>query len=200
MNNTEKTNDNLIQGVMIRHGKTKGNLEHRYVGGKTDIPLAEEGILALKDVRVPEAEIVFISPMIRCLETAEILYPGIERVVIEGFRECDFGDFENKTADELLTTDPRYQAWVDAGGGSDFPGGESMETFQERSCLAFEESVSICMARGIRRAAWIFHGGSVMAILGRYGVPKQEYYDYQVKNGRGYKVAVRLPEIHYEVF
>ncbi len=44
----------------------------------------------------PEADLVFVSPMRRCLETAEVLYPGQEPVVIEEFRECDFGLFEGK--------------------------------------------------------------------------------------------------------
>ena len=34
--------------------------------------------------------------MRRCLETAEILYPGIRSEIVPDFRECDFGTFEYK--------------------------------------------------------------------------------------------------------
>lgn len=109
---------------LIRHGMTEGNREKRYIG-KTDEGLCDEGRRMLERRKAageyPEADLVFVSPMRRCLETAEVLYPGQEPVVIEEFRECDFGLFEGKNYREL-TGNVHYQAWIDSGGDAAFSG------------------------------------------------------------------------------
>ena len=45
----------MAEIILVRHGKTAGNLEGRYIGSRTDEPLCEEGIHALEErcVRVP---------------------------------------------------------------------------------------------------------------------------------------------------
>ena len=108
---------------MFRHFATAGNLEKRYIG------TTDEPILPVSSVSgVPEVEIVLASPLLRCRETAGLLYPRLDPVLIEGFRECDFGAFEGKNYREL-TGDQDYQAWIDSGGILPFPGGESMASF-----------------------------------------------------------------------
>ena len=39
--------------VLIRHGKTAGNLAGRYIGCRTDEPLCPEGIAQLREGRYP---------------------------------------------------------------------------------------------------------------------------------------------------
>ena len=80
--------------VLIRHGKTAGNLAGRYIGCRTDEPLCPEGIAQLREGRYPAVERVFASPLRRCRETARLLYPAMEMEIVEDFRECDFGAFE----------------------------------------------------------------------------------------------------------
>ena len=60
--------------ILIRHGKTAGNEEHRYIG-RTDLPLSEKGRAELKELwpHGIAADAVFASPMRRCLETAAYL-------------------------------------------------------------------------------------------------------------------------------
>ena len=81
---------------LLRHGQTRGNLERRYVGS-TDEPLCPQGREALAGVRAPEADRVYVSPMVRCRETAALLYPGMVQEVVPGFRETDFGSFGGHT-------------------------------------------------------------------------------------------------------
>ena len=54
---------------LIRHGLTAGNLEGRYIGAGTDLPLCDEGraqLAALKrDFTYPPVELVFTSPLLR---------------------------------------------------------------------------------------------------------------------------------------
>ena len=60
--------------IFIRHGLTAGNLQKRYIG-RTDEPLCEEGILSLRSKEYPQYEVLVCSPMRRCLQTAEIIFP-----------------------------------------------------------------------------------------------------------------------------
>ena len=85
---------------LIRHGKTMGNLYHRYIG-TTDEPVLEEEMEKLKSRNWPDAEAVFESPLLRCRQTAEIICPGRPVRIIDEFAECDFGSFENKNWQEL---------------------------------------------------------------------------------------------------
>ena len=82
---------------LIRHGQTKGNLEKRYVGS-TDESLTREGAKGLleKRGRYSPVEMVFASPMKRCLETAEILFPGIPCRKIKGLRNVTSGNLNMK--------------------------------------------------------------------------------------------------------
>ena len=171
-----------MKWILIRHGQTQGNIERRYIGCRTDEPLCTRGRENLKLRDYPKVQRVFVSPMLRCRETAAILYPDIRPEVVEDFRECDFGAFENKSYQELSGR-PDYQAWIDSLGEAPFPGGESRAAFAARCADAFEALTK----RGIDEdCALIVHGGTIMAIMERYAVPKGSYYDFQVKNGDGY--------------
>ena len=91
--------DHQVTLVFIRHGATKANKEHRYLG-RTDEGISEEGIGELlsyqRQGRYPNVDCLFTSPMKRCLETARILYPNLHPTVIPDWAETDFGQFEYK--------------------------------------------------------------------------------------------------------
>ena len=169
--------------LLIRHGLTRSNLEHRYIGCRTEEPLCETGIAALKNGHYPPVSRVLISPMLRCRQTAAILYPALSPEVVDDFRECDFGRFEGKSYDEL-NGNPDYQAWIDSGGTLPFPGGESREMFIARCVRAFENVAGLWA----RDTAVIAHGGTLMAIMQSHARPRQDYFDYQVKNGQGFRL------------
>lgn len=166
--------------IFIRHGKTAGNLQGRYIG-RSDEPLCDEGRRELMAKSYPAADTVIVSPMSRCIETAELIYPDREPLNCEGLRECDFGDFEGKNYAELSGSED-YQRWIDSGGEMAFPGGESKKSFSERTVAAFEEMI----AQVDGTVALVVHGGTIMALLERFALPKREFYDYHVKNGGGY--------------
>ena len=128
---------------LIRHFATEGNLEKRYIG-VTDEEIKAECVLEhtlKKEENGREEwkpELVIVSPLRRCRQTAEILFPGAEQVVCEQMRECDFGLFEGKNYQEL-TGNPKYQSWIDSGGTKAFPGGEDPMEFRKRCVCGFEE-------------------------------------------------------------
>ena len=175
--------------VLLRHSITAGNLVGRYIG-TTDESLCPEGIQLLKMKKMPEAELVYTSPMKRCKETAALLWPGISQKIIESLRECDFGEFENKNYKEL-NGNPKYQAWVDSCGALPFPGGESQEQFRLRCRNGFLEAVKDMKEKDIETAAMVCHGGTIMSILEPWGLPKKDFYGWQVKNAEGF--FIRLP-------
>lgn len=173
---------------LIRHSMTAGNLKKRYIG-RTDEPLCEEGILLLKERVYPAVQRVYVSPMRRCIQTAKIIYPGQQAVIIEEFRECDFGLFENKNYKELAHLS-QYQEWVDSGGTLPFPEGESKEAFAKRCVEGFECTSMQCRKEHIDAAAFVVHGGTIMSIMEQYAYPKKNYYDYHTGNGEGYELVM----------
>ena len=131
--------------TLIRHGKTSGNREKRYVG-ITDEALSSEGELEIKTRAYPKADIVFSSPMMRCLQTAKIIYPAMEPVVIPDLRETDFGRFEG-----VDRSDREYQA-AKREYFVRYPGGESFFDLVARVYPLLEEL-------GDTNALLVTHGG-----------------------------------------
>lgn len=168
---------------LLRHGATKGNREKRYVGA-TDEPLLPESRAALSSLCLPAVSRVYISPMLRCMETAALLYPNVPVEAVSGFRECDFGEFEYRNFKELKDR-PEYQAWLDSRGRVAFPGGESREAFSFRVVRAFDRVAGKAEKQN-GDAAIIAHGGTIMAIFEARSLPARDFYEYQVANGRGY--------------
>lgn len=168
--------------IFIRHEKTIGNIEYRYIG-RTDQPLCNDGINDIKSHKYPYADIVICSPMKRCIETAKLIYPDKNAVIYDDLRECDFGDFEGKNYIEL-SRNINYQKWIDSIGVIPFPNGESQEIFKQRSVKTFDKAVFDNKSCG--SIVFVVHGGTIMAVLEKYSVPKRDFYDYQVKNGCGF--------------
>lgn len=171
--------------ILIRHGLTAGNTEKRYIGCRTDEPLSDSGIRLLSDFEYPRAKIVYSSPMRRCVQTAQLIYPEHPVISIDDFRECDFGAFEGKNYDELKE-DPDYLKWLDSGGNSPFPGGESRSSFSVRCIDAFDKLRRLQLPSPV---AIVAHGGTIMAVMERYARPARSYFDYSVPNGCGFVLS-----------
>lgn len=168
--------------ILIRHGSTSGNLKKKYIG-RTDEELCTEGINQLTGRNYPDCELVVSSPMKRCTQTAEIIYPHIPIKIYSNLRECDFGSFEGKNYIEL-TGEPEYQRWIGSGGTLPFPEGEAHDSFVKRTVRTF--NMAVTENSGCNSMAFTIHGGSIMAIMERYAVPEGSFYDFSVSNGGGY--------------
>lgn len=178
--------------AFIRHGITQANKERRYLG-KTDESLSEEGIAILEFYKMqklyPDVEYLFTSPMKRCTETAEIIYPALCPIIIPEWEEINFGRFEYGNYEELKN-DAQYQEWINSGGTLDFPEGESRNDFTlrcKRGFIRMCDELSLATERNAKKSAsagMIVHGGIIMSLLSLYD--GNDYFDYQVSNGRGY--------------
>lgn len=175
---------------LIRHGATAGNREKRYVG-RTDEPLCPEGRQGLIIAEgYGGVQMTYTSPMLRCIQTADLLFPDTPKIIVDDLRECDFGDFEYQNYLELQDN-PDYQKWIDSGGRIPFPNGESREQFQNRCADAFGKVLSDAFQKKYEKIAFVVHGGTVMSILDRFASDGGSYYDYQVKNGDGFLVQAK---------
>ena len=178
----------MLKIWLIRHGMTEGNRHQRYIG-VTDEALCPEGVELLNNFSYPAVQTVFVSPLRRCRETAEILFPGQKVRIIDQLAECDFGEFENKNYKEL-SGDPRYQSWIDSNGMMAFPGGESKEECAARNIEGFQRTVTACIRENIEEAAMVVHGGTIMNIMEAYALPKKAFYEWHLGNGCGYLVEL----------
>ncbi len=171
----------MIRVLFVRHGATAGNLERRYIG-RTDEPLCPLGVEQVRQLREEEltADYLFISPMRRTRQTAQLLFPHLTARVEEGLRETDFGVFEGRTATEL-SGNADYQRWLDTMCQGAIPGGEQVADFKRRCCETFQE----CMQKLPEGCcvAFVVHGGVIMSVLEAYACPHRDFYDYHVPNG-----------------
>ena len=196
--NTGTDTQTEIRLTLIRHGATFSNKERRYLG-KADESLSPDGIRTLEksvaDRIYPTADVLFSGPMKRCLETAQILYPGQTPILIPEWTEMDFGAFEGHNYQEL-SGDPNYQRWIDSGGTLPFPEGESREAFIARNLQGYEKMLEILQqgfaaGQTMYYVSVVVHGGTIMALLSHF--PGGEYFDYQVKCGQGYSGRLVFP-------
>ena len=179
--------------ILIRHGTTQGNLEKRFVG-TLDVPLAPHGEELARKVSptLPAVEHIYRSPLMRCRQTAELLWPGVEMTVVEELRETDFGPFEGKNHEELKD-DPLYQAWIGQGDRLNFaamPVGETAQQVVERVSIGLGKLAKDAAARGFERVGVVSHGGALMGLLSQYGRPEREYYGWMCPNCGGFRAAL----------
>lgn len=176
----------------IRHGMTTGNAEGRYVGHQ-DLELSlpgREELEYLKDTCVyPDPPVVFTSPLKRCLETCEVLFPGVEPVIIRDLIEYNFGEFEGHTAEELQQYD-EFAAWLSGGMDAAPPHGESNAEFGERIRSALENIVEGLLKTGITEAAIVTHGGIISVLMALYCLPEAPASEWVCMNGAGFTVRI----------
>ena len=168
---------------LLRHGETAWNAQGRYLG-RTDLPLTPAGRAALGPAGFAPAR-VYVSPLRRTAETAEILFPGAEQEAVPDFREMDFGVFEGRSWRDMEDFAP-YREWVDGGCRGPVPGGESMERFCQRTCAAFEALMDRAAEAGEPLLAIVAHGGTQMAVLERFALPRRDSFSWRGPLGGGF--------------
>lgn len=177
---------------IIRHGMTYANENGIYIG-KTDLPLSPKGAseIASKmdEFDYPAVHKVYSSPLARCTETAEILFPETDITTVDDMRELDFGDFENKSVEELINN-PDYKKWLKGGKDNRPPNGESLEEMTARTYAGLHNIITDMMNEGITHSAVITHAGIISNMLSCFGLPKYEPQILNAPFGEGFDVIV----------
>ena len=177
-----------MQIYLLRHGQTEYNAQHRYQG-QQDIPLSAAGRAQLRPAGFMP-DVVYVSPLIRARQTAEIFFPGCPQIIVQDLREMCFGSFEGRNYVEM-EHDPDYQAWVAANCESSCPDGERKDEFSDRICKTFAALVDKALADGEDMLVILAHGGTQMAALERYALPQRSYYKWCGPNAGGYVLDAR---------
>jgi len=156
------TSGATVNLLLIRHGETAWNAEHR-IQGRLDVPLSTTGVWQtgrLAQRLADEAiDSVISSDLARAWMTGAPLADarGLAMVPEPRLRERAFGIFEGKTLDEIAAEHPEeLVAWRSRDVDWRIPGGESGAEFIERVLTALHE---IAAAYAGRTVAVVTHGG-----------------------------------------
>lgn len=179
---------------IIRHGHTEGNEKAQYIG-ITDIPLSDAGREELRkkaeELEYPKVEKVYSSPLLRCIQTANIIFPDRELVTLEGLREIDFGDFEGQSVEDLIDLEC-YKEWLKGGLDNKSHNGETIREMIGRTFGAFNDILQDMMSMDLHDCAIVTHSGIMMNMLSCFGLPKMEPMKFACDVGEGYSISVNL--------
>ncbi len=125
----------------VRHGENLANVTGQFSNRRVDLPLTEKGVTQAEQVarflgtQAMGAGPVFSSPLLRAVQTAEIIGAHLGRPieVLEELREVDLGDLEGRSdADAMAFYWEVLQSWRDGDRARAFPGGENHLSMSER--------------------------------------------------------------------
>ena len=175
----------------IRHGKTPAN-EGKLYCGQTDLPLSDEGVSNLDDLKkkgiYPNGiDLFFTSGLLRTEQTLELIYGSVHREAIPDLAEYKFGCFEMKGHRELEDNSD-YQAWIsDDTGSVPCPGGENKQQFVCRILNGYKLLLEKSRLAGAVLA--IGHGGVITYIMDHLFPDVRHFYEWQPEPGRGYMLV-----------
>ena len=177
---------------IVRHGRTAGNDKGLYIG-KTDLPLTEQGkdeLRALYEMYdYPRVHQVYSSPLERCVQTAEILFPDKDITVVDDLKEMDFGVFEGLKAEDLVQLDS-YKKWLKGGLDNPPPNGESLRDMMVRCYTALNAIILDMMQEDATHAGVVTHSGILMNMMSCFGLPKMKPMEFACQMGFGYEILV----------
>ena len=177
---------------VIRHGMTAANEKGIYIG-QTDYALSDKGaaeLLAKTDEYVyPNVARVYSSPLKRCIETAELLFPDTTIQTVDNLMEMNLGTVEGKSSDELVGKE-EFREWLRGGMDARPPQGESVKEVQLRIFRALREIVMDMMQEDLLHCAVITHAGIIANMLAGFGLPKIPADQLQCAPGEGFDIHV----------
>ena len=108
----------------------------------------------------------------------------------EDLRELNFGEFDGKSADELVGRED-FRTWL-RGGSPDLkpPGGESIEELCIRTYRALDRILMDMMENEFYHCACVTHAGVISNMLAYFGLPKIAASELQTEPGEGYDILL----------
>ncbi|MCP4116085.1 MAG: histidine phosphatase family protein [Desulfobacteraceae bacterium] len=158
----------MVSFSLIRHGKTRWNLEKR-LQGEADLPLSAVGELEVASwctaLGTIPLDLILSSPMARARATAKILgqHLGLEVVTEEKLREQAFGRWQGKRLTDIRRAAPGTVEFQESLGW-DFcpPGGEARHGVLDRSLAALKAAAVRFKDRNI---LVVTHNGVIKSLL-----------------------------------
>ena len=153
-----------INIYLIRHAETNNK---KMIYGHTDFHISEEGKkdtekLALNPIW-KEIEEVYITPLVRSQETADILFnKNIPRYIVPKLAEINFGDFEKTEIDEKVLNHEIYKKWLTEPETLTLPNGDNI---LKHAIEAKEALYKIIENTNCKNIAIISHGFTLKLLL-----------------------------------
>lgn len=154
--------------ILVRHGETDWNAQHRYQGW-SDPPLNEVGLrqAAALAARLAGEQVgaFYASDLQRATQTAQIVAEGHGQPVATDprLREISFGDWEGATFDEIRARWPgEADAWLDDSLRVAAPGGETLAQVAGRVQDALDD---IAEKHAAQTVLLVAHGGTLRVLL-----------------------------------
>jgi len=135
--------------VLVRHGQTVWNREHRF-RGQADVELDEFGLRQAEATgryvaaRWPVVA-VYASPLRRTMQTAEAVSraQGLAARPLAGLLDINFGAWQGQRGEEVARHSPElFRAWWEEPHTVRFPGGEGLDDVRGRAVAALNEVVT----------------------------------------------------------
>lgn len=180
--------DDRVAITLIRHGATVNNKKQVYQGW-LDAPLLASEKKRIKQLKekFPKPQKVLSSDLLRCVETARLLFPHHHVETSTLLRELNFGDFEGKHY-EQLKHDRAYQAWIDSEFQTPPPNGESFQMFTSR-LQQFWEHFYLKLTSELHEIAVVSHGGVIRHFLVHYAPVEKSFWEWSVPLAGGYRLV-----------
>jgi broad specificity phosphatase PhoE len=130
--------------VLVRHGQTDFNVQHRLPGQLPGIPLnatgQHEAQLTAEAIRALPLTAIVASPLERTMETADCINQGHGLPIRQDrdLLDTNYGPYNGKNWDELDKTDPAWQRFTKDPNATPPKGAESFTKVQQRAVRAAE--------------------------------------------------------------
>lgn len=167
---------------LIRHGEPQGGKKYR---GHLDDPLSDKGWQQMRSAIADHHpwQAIVSSSLTRCSEFAQEVSNRYQLPITldERLMELGFGEWEGKTATELLQDDPDRlnRFWSDPISNPP-PGGESLVDFQTRVTAGWQSAIT--QHKG-QHLLMVGHAGMMRMIIREIlGMPLDNMFRIQVPN------------------
>ncbi|MDZ5602058.1 alpha-ribazole phosphatase family protein [Pseudomonas sp. RP23018S] len=168
---------------LLRHGETElgGGLRGSLDDALTDLGWAQMNAAVAQG---GPWDVLLCSPLQRCARFADALGErlGLPVEVSAGWRELHFGEWEGRSAAQIMQTAPEAlgQFWSDPYAYTP-PGGEPVAAFAER----VQQTLRTARQQHAgQRVLLVTHGGVMRLLLAQArGLPRQQLLQVEVANG-----------------
>lgn len=148
---------------LIRHGEPEGGPRYR---GQSDDPLCERGWAQMRQAVGEHRpwDVIVSSPLCRCSDFARELAArcGVPLEVDDRWMELGFGEWEGRTAKEIMASDSERLSrfWLDPLQHAP-PGGERLDAFRERIVSAWDDLLT---RHAGQHALIVAHAGTIRMV------------------------------------
>ena len=197
-------NNNGIKGVVLlmRHGETPWNREGRIMG-RNPVELDEAGRRQVESAiplaRTLAPDLIVSSPLVRALQSAEIIKNGIGADTIAEdprLSEVEYGRWEGMVYEDLIH-DAHYIHYRERPLDEPTPGGETMYDVQARGVDAVCHALAANLGK---RVLFVSHGDIIRTVLCHFmKLPLENFRRIRIDNATffGIQVAGDFAEIKF---